>query len=127
MPDYTLTLTHDQIAALNEAAAAAKLSTGDFTRRAIAVLAARYGVQMPDQKPSVRRVQRVALGPNKGGRPRKSFGEMRNHVPAGDFYRVCPWCGREFRTDNEAGIYCDPDHKVAMENARAYQKRKQRC
>jgi len=129
MSDFCFSVTDDQRDAIRRAAEVANLPTDEFARRALAALMAKYDVEFPD--PPVRVVRRPSLPPlrkSAGGRPRKPpTWDMTRHVPAGDWARVCLWCGREFRTDNprpDQGIFCSNECEVALQNSRAYRKRK---
>jgi len=126
MPDFAVVLSDEQIAALHSAAHAAKLSTSDFVRRALAVLSATYGIEFPDTRSTRIQMPQLRAVRSKTGRPRRQPGPMTRHVPAGNWERVCPWCGRTFRTDTMSVKFCADECEIAAQNQRSYQRRKRR-
>lgn len=125
MPLLSLRLSPEQIAALNEALAAAGLDEQAFVELAVRSLAARYGIEIPPMPASP--VHPVRLAPKREGHPLKAAAgkhPMTRDVPAGDFPHVCPVCTRAFRSDDPDGIYCSNECEVSMQNKRQYLRRK---
>lgn len=128
----SLVLHSHVMAGLPDAAQAGELTPEAFAERAIRMLAARYGVLIPEVPPAPVRPFTQPVQPVKstGGRKRKAATwPMDRDVPGGPFALVCPWCGRKFHTDDErmgpnAIAYCSEKCKVAAENRRNYQRRK---
>lgn len=117
----------DVAVGLREAARAAGLSDEAFVERAVRLLAAQHGIEIAEPAPSPLRpsgVVKIKSG-RKGGRPRKAAThEMDYNTPNGEFPRVCPACGRNFRCDNERRIYCSDLCRTSTRNARIYLRKK---
>lgn len=119
-----LYFSDSQYAALVKAASLAGLPINVFVVSAIRAWAARYGVDVPTSKPNQIKAYTDA-SEKVGGRPRKAVDHaMEYHVPAGERALVCPWCQRDFRSDDWRAVYCSPICKRRTENLRNYQKRR---
>lgn len=119
-------LSVEQRTALNTALEASRLSEQEFVERAIRMLATRFGVEYPESATVIQPFPQPKPR-NPGGRPRKPVNHpMGNDVPAGDFPRVCPNCGRNFRSDSDKAVYCSHTCKIQFENRKMYLKRKKR-
>lgn len=59
-------------------------------------------------------------------RPRILNHRRTNHDANGLFPRICPRCGRNFRTDEERAVYCSERCQKSAQNARNHQRRKER-
>lgn len=117
-------LPDSMAAGIRDAARAAGLTEREFLIRAARVLAATYGVDIPDAPPVAVKASGVVAGAaRRTGRPKKAAAHaMTFDVPAGTFARVCPACGRGFRTDEPKTRYCSPVCKKRAANARQSQK-----
>lgn len=117
-----INLTPEQEQALFDAARAAELLPHKFVLLAVRALAARYGIEIPDSPAASIKSAQTS---KKEGRPRSVATHiMERHVPAGDFLRVCPWCKRDFRVDDDVIVYCSDICEKRASNRRQYARRK---
>jgi len=121
-----IVLSTDQQRAIDDARTRMDIDIQEFGVRALAMLCAAAGVELPASVFAPAGVSLVEPTPARpsGGRQRAPVTwAMDNDVPAGSFGYVCPNCGRAFRQDTDRARYCSQRCKVAVQNMRAYRNR----